>query len=160
MKIFNEAKLKKIGNFLKSEKQTISVAESVSSGLLQFAFSTTPDAAHFFQGGITAYNIGQKYKHLSVEPIHASEVNCVSQKVASEMALGASDLYASDWAIGITGYATPVPESENKIFAFFSIVYNGKVKAAGKISLKESEPTDIQLAYVNRVIDKLASMLR
>ena len=84
MEIFNENELKKIGKKLIEGKYTIAVAESVTSGILQFALSSIPDASKFYQGGITAYNIGQKYSHLKVEPIHALSVNCVSQKVAVE----------------------------------------------------------------------------
>ena len=87
MKPFDEKKLVSLGKKLLKRKQTIAVAESVTSGLLQFALSCIPDAARFFQGGITAYNIAQKFKHLRVEPLHALSVNCVSPKVAKEMAL-------------------------------------------------------------------------
>src|SRR6478736_19122 len=111
MEIFNDNALKKIGKKLIESKQTIAVGESVTSGLLQFAFSSIPDASKFYQGGITAYNIGQKYAHLKVEPIHALSVNCVSQSVATEMAINASKLFRSHWGIGVTGYATPETES-------------------------------------------------
>src|SRR5690606_30227245 len=98
--------------------------------LLQFALSAIPNAAKFFQGGITAYNVAQKYKHLAVEPLRALEVNCVSQGVATEMAIHICQQFASDWGIGITGYATPVPESANKVFAFYTITCYGKIKAS------------------------------
>jgi hypothetical protein len=56
----------KIGTTLIANKQTISVAESVTAGAVQRMLSRIPDAADFFQGGLTAYSIGQKYKHLNV----------------------------------------------------------------------------------------------
>ena len=159
MEEFNRAKLEKIGNYLKTRKQSIAVAESVTSGLIQFAFSTLPEAARFFQGGITAYNIGQKVRYLHVEPLHAQEVNCVSKKVALEMALEASRGFTSDWAVSITGYATPVPESDNKTFAFYAITYGGKVKASGRITGNETHPVAIQTGYVNFIIDKLSTLM-
>ncbi|MEJ0104835.1 MAG: CinA family protein [Bacteroidota bacterium] len=85
MNTFNKKILEGIGKKLLKKKESIAVAESVTSGLLQLAFSCIPDAACFFQGGITAYNIAQKFKHLEVEPLHALSVNCVSPKVAKEM---------------------------------------------------------------------------
>src|SRR5690349_20740357 len=101
--------LDNIGQLLLSRQQTIAIAESVTAGLLQFHLSTATDAAKFFHGGITAYNVAQKFKHLDVEPIHALSCNCVSQKVADEMAMNVSHNFNSDWGIAITGYATPVP---------------------------------------------------
>src|SRR5688500_3768988 len=110
MELFNRKILDRIGKRLLKKKETIAVAESVTAGLLQSSFSNIPDAANFFQGGLTAYNLGQKFRHLDVQPIHAKAVNCVSQKVATEMATHIIEKYASDWGIGITGYATPVAE--------------------------------------------------
>src|SRR5215203_1295610 len=78
---------------LLARKETVAVAESVSSGYLQLAFSRGKDAEKFYQGGITTYNLGQKAKHLCVEPIHALDCNSVSEKVASQMARGVNDLF-------------------------------------------------------------------
>lgn len=79
--------IQSIGNILIERQQSIAVAESVTSGHMQAALSTAPDAAKFYQGGITAYNLGQKSRHLHVEPIHATASNCVSDQVAHEMAM-------------------------------------------------------------------------
>jgi nicotinamide-nucleotide amidase len=159
MDFFNKKDLEFIGKKLKKKKETISVAESVTAGALQFALSSIIDASLFFQGGLTAYNLGQKFKHLLVEPLHAASVNCVSQQVATEMALGISQLYSSDWGVGITGYSSPVPESANKLFAFYSIVYKKKVKGFGKISPRRGDPLQIQVHYVNVILSKIAQKL-
>ena len=88
MTTYNRALIERIGNKLLTKKQTIAVAESVTSGHLQAALSLAPDASRFFQGGITAYNVGQKYRHLPVEPTHALQCNAVSEKVSADMAQG------------------------------------------------------------------------
>jgi len=159
MQTFNKKTLILIGKSLLKKKETFAVAESVTSGLIQYAFSCIPDAALFFQGGITAYNIGQKFKHLKVEPLHALAVNCVSLKVAKEMALHVCKLYSSDWGAGITGYASPVPESGNKVFAFYAIAYKGKIKTSGKINPVPNEPTALQWLYVSHILQKLPALL-
>ena len=71
MEIFNNKDLEYIGKILKKKKETLAIAESVTAGVLQFALASITDASQFFQGGITAYNLGQKCRHLLVEPIHA-----------------------------------------------------------------------------------------
>jgi nicotinamide-nucleotide amidase len=159
METFDKKILELIGNKLRKKQETISVAESVTAGLLQFSFSCIPDAACFFQGGITAYNIGQKSKHLSVEPLHALSVNCVSPKVAKEMAMKVCDLYVSDWGIAITGYASAVPESGNKVFAFYAISYRGKIKSSGKINPRQDDPPAIQWLYADHILRKLLPLL-
>jgi nicotinamide-nucleotide amidase len=159
MELFKNKQLAHIGASLLKKKETIAVAESVTSGALQFALSSIPDASLFYHGGLTAYNLGQKYKNLSVEPLHALSVNCVSQKVATEMALGISKLYCSHWGIGITGYASPVPESNNKVFAFYAIAYNNTIKISGKISPRKAEPMLLQIKYVNEILERLNTCL-
>ena len=159
MELFDAKKLEKIHKALVKRNQTIAVAESVTCGLLQLTLGQAEFASEFYQGGITVYNIGQKYKHLQVEPIHAEAHNCVSEKVTAEMALHVCGLFNSDWGIGVTGYATPVPESGNKIFAFYSIAYNKKIVAKGKLSPKKEPPFNLQLNYTKAIIDRLQKQL-
>ena len=83
---------------------------------MQHTFGSMEHASLFYHGGITVYNIGQKSKQLNVGPIHALQVNCVSEKVAIEMAIGVIHMFKSSWGIGITGYASPVPESGGALF--------------------------------------------
>ena len=157
--MFDIVTLKRIGKKLLSKEQTIAVAESVTAGMFQLALSTLPDATKFFQGGITTYNLGQKYKHLHVEPIHAQAVNCVSPMVAAQMALSVLQLFQSDWGIAMTGYATPVPESGNKVFAYFAVARAGRIKLKGKMIPKEKTPLKIQEEYISVVCKRLVATL-
>ncbi|MBO9660443.1 MAG: CinA family protein [Chitinophagaceae bacterium] len=155
----SEYQAKAIREGLLGKNKTIATAESVTSGLLQYAFSTIPDASKFFQGGLTAFNLAQKAKHLNVEPIHAQEVNCVSIKVAKEMAMHCCELFLSNWGLGITGYASPVPESDNKCFAYFAIAFEGKIMVSGCLEPKNTEPIKIQEEYVLAMLSELQKLL-
>src|ERR1700754_936950 len=97
-----QADLTLIRDFCVANRLTIAVAESVSAGAIQLLLSTAQDAALFFQGGITAYNLGQKSRHLSIEPIYAENCNCVDNAVSIEMAKGVCSLFSSQIGIGIT----------------------------------------------------------
>ena len=152
MEIFEKPVLEGIRKKLLKNRITVAVAESVTGGLIQFAFSNMPDASQFFQGGICAYNLGQKYKHLNVDPIHAEEVNSVSGQVAREMALNVARMFNSDLGIGVTGFATPVPESNNNIYAFYSISKNGREVKKGKISIKSAEAALAQQIFTNKIL--------
>ncbi len=159
MEIFNQDLLQQISSQLLKKKQSIAIAESVTGGLLQFAFSSIPGASDFFQGGLTAYNVPQKCRHLQVEPLHAMAVNGVSPKVAMEMTRHAGRLFLSDWAIGITGYASPVPESEGKLFAYYAIFFQDSQALAGRIDHAGAEPYQVQVDYINIVLEKLAEII-
>src|ERR1700749_2919465 len=97
---FNKEALEVIGKKLLAQKETLATAESVTSGLLQAAVCTIPDASSFFQGGITAYNLYQKTRHLNINIGHALTCNCVSEKVSSEMARNVCALFSSHWGVG------------------------------------------------------------
>jgi PncC family amidohydrolase len=144
---------------LKKRNETIAVAESVTSGLLQIFLASATQAESFYQGGLTAYNMGQKFKHLAVEPIHARSVNCVSAKVAEQMATNICKLFSSDWGIAVTGYATAVPESDNKLFAYYCIVYHDKAKNKGRIIPKDNDPSLIQQQYATTILKKLLELM-
>ena len=159
--MFDKKLIDDIGNKLKEKKQSIAVAESVTSGLLQAAFSNAKEASFFFQGGITAYNIGQKARHLLVEPLHAIEYNCVSEIVSQQMSKEVCNLFLSDYGIGITGYAAKLPEKNiNELFAYYSISLKDKILKHGKITTDVEEGLPAQLVYVNTVLEKLNALLQ
>lgn len=142
-----------------TQAETIAVAESVTSGLLQWYISSITDASKFFQGGITAYNVGQKYKHLQVEPLYAISVNCISARVAAEMARHCCCLFASKWSIAVTGYASAVPESGGECFAFYAIAKEDTIVAEGKIVPPAGSPEHIQLFYAREILEILGKVL-
>ena len=154
--MFNSYLLKEVSEILKNIKWIIAVAESVTAGLIQAAFSTVKDASHFFQGGITAYNIGQKCRHLLVEPLHALECDSVSLKVAEDMSKQACTMFTSTFGLGITGYAATVPEKNiNKLFAYYGIAKESELIDSGKIYSEKEEGLNAQLDFVNQVLYKL-----
>lgn len=77
--IYNEDTINAIKDIMVGKEETIAVAESVTAGHLQAAFSVGIEASKFFQGGITAYNLGQKARHLNVDPVLSNKVNCVAE---------------------------------------------------------------------------------
>lgn len=158
--MFDKDLLLSIGQKLKGREATVAVAESVTSGLLQCAFSNIPDASAFFQGGITAYNVGQKCRHLLVEPLHAIACNSVSEKVAQDLARNVCRLFTSNYGIGIVGYAARVPEKNvHSLYSFFAIAFEGKVIKEGKLTTDEEEGFPAQAFYTETVLRKFLSAL-
>ncbi len=156
--MFDKDLLNHIKTKLLERKQTLAVFESVTAGLLQAAFASANEAIYFFQGGMTVYNIGQKCRHLPLDPIHATECNCVSDEVAEVMAKGAGTSFTAHWGIGITGYATAVPESGNKVFAHYAI-WNGEKMHNKKITSNKTDALKVQLDFVESILKDLVRLL-
>ena len=159
--LYDKEIIDQVKEMLTLKQLTLSVAESATSGHLQAAFSSATEASKFFQGGITAYNTGQKCRHLNIEPIAAIEDNAVSEKVACEMATQVNRLFISDYGISITGYATKMPEKGiDNLYAFFAIAYKQKVVTIKKISSSKEESVDAQIDYTVQVIKEFENHLK
>jgi len=98
------------GLMLRGPRLTLAVAESLTSGRLQARIGAISGASEFFLGGMTAYSLEEKVRHLGVDRAEASAVNSVSGRVAEQMARGACVLFGSDVGVATTGYAEPSAE--------------------------------------------------
>lgn len=154
--------LNDIRDILMSKGQTLAVAESVTAGFLQSAFSMVPQAKDYFQGGITVYNLGQKSKHLDVDPIHALSCDCVSERVAITMALNVNKMFSCDWGIAITGYASPMPEQQQyDLFAYYAIAERDMIITKGKINAPQhDDPVFVREYFTNTLISIFKENLR
>lgn len=158
--MYNEADISQIRNYMVGHHHTLAVAESVTAGHLQAALSLAAEATLFFQGGITTYNLGQKARHLNINPIHAMSCNSVSEQVAREMASHTCSLFSSDWSLAITGYAAPMPElGVNDLYAFFAIAFRGKVLSVAKIESSQGAVYDVQVHYATEVLKAFNTLL-
>jgi nicotinamide-nucleotide amidase len=107
-------------------RRTLAVAESVTCGRLQARLGRVSGASDFFLGGITAYSLDQKARHLAVDRAAAAAVNCVSAVVAEQMARGVCLLFNADLGVATTGYAEPSPLlSVGEPFAWWAVARRG-----------------------------------
>lgn len=95
---------------LREPRLTLGVAESVTCGRLQARIGAIPGASRFFVGGLTAYTLDEKVRHLGVDRATAKSANCVSREIAEQMARGACVFFNCDLALATTGYAEPSVE--------------------------------------------------
>ena len=138
--------LEKLKALLIAKQLRIAVAESLTCGRLQAALGSISGASDFFEGGVTAYNLNQKSRLLSVDKQHAKSVNSISQQVAFELASGACSLFRADIGIGTTGYAEPSPENgAHEPMAYFAICR----RRAGKI--QQIDGKQVRGTGLNRV---------
>ncbi|KQS91701.1 hypothetical protein ASG21_04365 [Chryseobacterium sp. Leaf394] len=119
------------------------------------------DASKFFSGGMTAYTLEEKVNLLKVDENEASQCDCVSSNIAETMALHVAKIYNTDWSIAITGYATPVEESQGELFAYYSISQHGKILVSEKIAvLKETHSIDAQVYYCEEILKRFRLKLK
>ncbi|MGA3007205.1 MAG: CinA family protein [Opitutaceae bacterium] len=135
-------------------RRTLAVAESLTCGHLQARIGSISGASEFFLGGITAYLLEEKVRHLGVDRAEANAVNGVSAGVAEQMARGACRLFGSDFALATTGYAEPFdsaqgrPAAERKITAPFAWWALAHAQGDGKFFVRSGRVDGPGLARV------------
>ncbi|QQV04053.1 MULTISPECIES: CinA family protein [Chryseobacterium] len=150
---FQQKLLNYISESLITSNETISIAESVTSGLFQLAFSQMPNASLFYKGGITTYTVDEKVKLLNVNEEEANLCDCVSDTIADQMALGVAQLFDTDWSIAVTGYANPIRNSAFKIFSHYSIAYKGEIILSRKLELHpKTQPLEAQQYFTEFIL--------
>jgi len=107
---------KVVGDLLRARHAHLSVAESVTAGLLGGRITAVPNSSDYFLGGFVTYSDQMKTKLLGVTPEMLAEHTAVSEPVAKAMAEGARERTGSDYALSITGYAGPDGEKVGLVF--------------------------------------------
>ncbi len=145
---------------LRQPRLTLAVAESLTSGQVQARIGAVSGASGYFLGGLTAYSLAQKVRHLGVNRAHARRVNSVSQRVAVEMAQGACALFGADLAVATTGYAEPSPADQIKTpLAWWALCHRHRGGKATVISGLVEMPGAARVAAQERVAAEVLAAL-
>jgi len=158
---FNKALLQEISECFMMCDETVSVAESVTAGLIQVAFSEMANSRLFYKGGITLHTPEKIVKILGIQHEEIKNCNCVSPFIAETMSSHASELFESDWCIATSGYCIPERHSSYGVFAYYSICYKGTVVFSDKLELDgKTDTLQIKLFYTEQILQKFIGQLR
>jgi nicotinamide-nucleotide amidase len=103
-----------VGNLLRQNHSTISVAESCTGGLLGERLTSQAGSSDYFVGGFITYSNEMKIELLGVSPEILTEHGAVSKECAEAMAVGARRRTNSTYALSITGIAGPDGGTDSK----------------------------------------------
>ena len=134
--------LDELKNELTARGASISVAESITGGLVQNAIVELSGSSTFFEGGITVYSLDQKHKLLGIEYNHAQSVNCVSSIVAEEMVRGVCEMFGTNVGISTTGYSEPMlDKGVDYPFAYIAVCVDDvlSVKKINAVGMRRNE---------------------
>jgi nicotinamide-nucleotide amidase len=92
---------------LRSLGRTLAVAESCTGGLLSSHFTDVAGASKVFMGGVVCYRNEAKENILGIPDSLLRQHGAVSPECAVAMASAAAELFESDYALSITGFAGP-----------------------------------------------------
>lgn len=128
-----EQKLEEIiGELLKENKLTLSVAESCTGGLISSRITDIPGSSEYYEGGINTYSYKAKVRTLEVKKKSLEKHGAVSEKVAMQMAKGVRKYFKTDIGISVTGIAGPGGATPDKPVGLVWIGYSDKEKTFAK----------------------------
>lgn len=140
---------------LKQKKLTLSCAESCSGGLLADAFVGVSGASEVFSGSLVCYSPKVKRDVLKVEK-SVIKRGVVSEECAVSMAENALELFNSDVALSITGYAEKSDNANIPDGTIYIAASCKKFTVCEKITAKKSRNENRKLAVREalRLLDK------
>jgi nicotinamide-nucleotide amidase len=96
-----------IGKLLTEKKKTVCTAESCTGGEISHMITTIPGSSVYYRGSVIAYANSVKTELLGVQEYKIEEYGAVSEIVVREMAIGARNLFKTEYAVATSGIAGP-----------------------------------------------------
>ncbi|THF78443.1 competence/damage-inducible protein A [Cohnella fermenti] len=124
---------------LTSKRQTVTLAESCTGGMIAASLTSVPGSADAFLGGVVSYSNGVKHKQLGV-PTELLEgpgaPGAVSEETAAAMADGMRAAADSDYALSVTGVAGPAGVEGKPVgLVYVGLAERGKPAKVEKLQL-------------------------
>lgn len=105
---------KHVGDVLRGNKLSISVAESCTGGLISHRITNIPGSSDYFDRGVVVYSNTSKTQLLGVPKLIIESFGAVSNETAKAMAEGIKKMSGSDLGLAVTGIAGPGGASPSK----------------------------------------------
>ena len=138
---------------------TLSVAESLTGGMVGSFLTSVPGSSAVFLGGVTSYSSDVKRDVLGVDAGTLDDEGAVCERVAREMAEGARRTVGADMAVSVTGIAGPGGEEPGKPVG---TVWIGTAVSAGnhaEVFHFEGDREAVRRATVHGALEKLEEAL-
>jgi nicotinamide-nucleotide amidase len=127
-----------IGKLLTQRGETLSVAESLTGGMVGERITSVPGSSKYFVGGFLVYTDAMKHELLGVDQEILRTHSAVSEEAARAMAEGARARTGSTYAVSTTGEAGP----GNNSGAAPGTVFLGFAGPAGSSARRFSFPAE------------------
>ena len=98
---------KEINEILWRNHKTLSTAESCTAGRIASVITAVPGSSNYYKGGLVCYADEVKEGLLKVDANVIAEQTPVCEEVVRQMVKGCNDLFKTDYAVAISGYAGP-----------------------------------------------------
>ena len=107
MEIDLKLRSKEINEMLWRNHKTLATAESCTAGRVASVITAVPGSSNYYKGGLVCYSDEVKIQLLKVDADIIAEKTPVCEEVVRQMVIGANELFHTDYAVAISGFAGP-----------------------------------------------------
>jgi nicotinamide-nucleotide amidase len=117
-----------IYHHLHQRKETLAVAESMTTGLVSARLGDVPGISSVLKESLVVYSDEAKVRYLGVDPDLIKKETAVSESVAKAMVEGLEKVSQADLCAAITGFAGPTHEKSVPVgTVIIAVKYRGQV---------------------------------
>jgi nicotinamide-nucleotide amidase len=128
-----------IGDLLRRNEMTLSVAESCTGGLVSDRITNVSGSSDYFEGGLVSYSIEAKAEHLRIPRKYIERYGAVSSRVAKKMAERVRQAFQTTYGLSTTGVAGPTGGTKRTpVGTVFVAVADERSTLVKKVELKGS----------------------
>lgn len=98
---------KEINEMMWRNHKTLATAESCTAGRVASVITAVPGSSNYYKGGLVCYTDEVKIQLLKVDADVIAEKTPVCEEVVRQMVIGANELFHTDYAVAISGFAGP-----------------------------------------------------
>ena len=98
---------KEINEMMWRNHKTLATAESCTAGRVASVITAVPGSSNYYKGGLVCYSDEVKIQLLKVDADIIAEKTPVCEEVVRQMVIGANELFHTDYAVAISGFAGP-----------------------------------------------------
>lgn len=98
---------KEINEMMWRNHKALATAESCTAGRVASVITAVPGSSNYYKGGLVCYADEVKIQLLKVDADIIAEKTPVCEEVVRQMVIGANELFHTDYAVAISGFAGP-----------------------------------------------------
>ena len=144
---------------LKARKQTITVAESSSGGLISAALLAIPGASAYFLGGAVVYTAKARMSLMGLPREAVAGMRSASEPYALLLARTVRETHGATWGLSETGAAGPTGNPYGDAAGHTCVAIAGPTEMAFTLETASPDRAANMEAFAKAALDLLASAI-
>ena len=145
----------RVGQLLKDRKETVSIAESSSGGLLSAALLAVPGASAYFTGGAVVYTAKARVLFMDLPREAVAGMRSASEPYALLLARTARERFNATWGLSETGAAGPTGNPYGDAAGHTCIALSGPVEMAITVETGDADRGANMVAFAAAALELL-----